>query len=935
MTLMTPTRVELDFSGLWQIAFDPESIGDAGGWASGHWPESRSQQIQVPEIWNIAYPDAEGVGFYRKVFDLPTDWEGKTIQVHFDGISYRADVWLNGRFVGAHLGAYTPFMMDVSSFVNFGAPNELIVRVASLSKTKDVDGMVLQQFPTSKQGWYYIFGGIWGKVVLEALPMVSCESVSVDPDLQQELVQVEVKLKNSHSHCCMARLRLELVAPDGDAVSDQSTNVWLYPGINPFVYRIDVPRPVPWDCDHPCLYQVFTEVEESGGQADRTSTSFGMRDFTVKDGEFFLNGAPIFLRGVILQPHYPVNLVTPPDLEMMAREIRLVKEAGFNLIRVHLRPAPPGYLELADRMGVLVYAESTLGWIRDSLRLMEHGRREIREMVTRDRNHPSVVIWGIYNENRAAAGVNSETLVRFTRSLDPTRVIVDNSGGTMALDQDFGWVDRATVVPGRETERQEIQDLHLYLGGLVPERVYAWERALGKSHRSQDLVEERFGSKELLEAFDRQIRPYRGKVFVSELGCGGMCDLEETVSGYQGQENFLDAREMKAFRDSLLKGFFERGLERIFGSVKDLVREGQELQAAGNTRHIEALLLNPRISGYFLTQLNDVAWEFHAGILDLWRNPKLTYTAVQRLNQPHVLILNIPASVVLPDCNLVLNLTLLNRVPLAASFHIAIHLFDPNHTEAFNFRLDAPESTGINPIEDIRPDIALIPGKYKLEVYLRNDLEVVAEASRNFWVLPPVEWDKVLAHIRWVGERPEWALKIIKESAEGKQQKELFLITNPGSLSQNEWEIALQEVTSGQTALIGSLQPQDEATLSFLAGKGIPIRLHFGIGNWMGCYHWIPSSPLFSGLPSGGLAGEPYVDVRPYYVMSEMGGEVLAGSFRNTQTRREPAAMLWYSDMEKIPFGKGCLIFCQYRIFDTPGQNPLADRLLANLLSMS
>ena len=309
--------------------------------------------------------------------------------------------------------------------------------------------------------------------------------------------------------------------------------------------------------------------------------------------------------------------------------------------------------------------------------MLEQGRREIEELVGRDRNHPSVVFWGIFNENPAAAALNSDALVRFTRSLDPTRVVVDNSGGTMAIDQDFGWQDRATMVPNRETERQEIQDLHLYLGGLVPEPVYAWERALGKNNPSQSLMDHGFGSsKTLLDIFDRQIETYRGKIFVSELGCAGMSDLEDTVAQYQGQEHLVDAREMKTFRDSLLKGFAERGLNRIFGTVKDLVREAQELQAAGNTRHIEAVLDNPRISGYILTQLNDVAWEFHAGLLDIWRRPKLAYSAVKRLNQAHVLILNIPKTVMPQDSKIVLSLTLVNRMPLTRPDQISIQLFD-------------------------------------------------------------------------------------------------------------------------------------------------------------------------------------------------------------------------------------------------------------------
>jgi hypothetical protein len=678
---------------------------------------------------------------------------------------------------------------------------------------------------------------------------------------------------------------------------------------------------------------MITEVEVDS-RADHTSTMFGMRDFTVQDGQFLLNGSPIYIQGVLLQPHYPINLVTPPDPEMMIREITLVKEAGFNLLRSHLRPAPPGYLELTDRLGILVYEETSLGWIRDNPRLLEQGRREIKELISRDCNHPSVVFWGIFNENPAAAAINSDALVRFTRSLDPTRVVVDDSGGTMAIDQDFGWQDRATMVPNRKTEREEIQDLHLYLGGLVPEPVYAWERALGKNNLSQSLIDHGFGSsRTLLDIFDRKIESDRGKIFVSELGCAGMSDLEDTVAQYKDQDHLVDAHEMKMFRDSLHKGFAERHLDRIFGTVKDLVREAQELHAAGNTRHIEALLANPRISGYILTQLNDVAWEFHAGLLDIWRRPKLAYAAVKRLNQAHILILDIPKTVMGQDSELALSLTLVNRVPLAGPDQVCVQLFDPDGKEVSSVQQDAPRGVGINLLQEITLTSVLYPGQYRLTARLLNYPRDCAETFRNFCVFPAVDLEGVCADAQWIGTPPPGVSGVGVIDSEEDQER-VLLIAHPGSLSRTDWERVLEEVSGGCSAVIGPLRPQDEVALGLLASHGITIRLHFGIGSWMGCYHWIPNSSLFFGLPSGGLAGEAYVNVRPRYVMSELGGEVLAGSFSNSQTRLEAPAMLWYSDIERITLGKGALVFCQYLIFDASLADPLANRLLANLISM-
>jgi hypothetical protein len=390
---------------------------------------------------------------------------------------------------------------------------------------------------------------------------------------------------------------------------------------------------------------------------------------------------------------------------------------------------------------------------------------------------------------------------------------------------------------------------------------------------------------------------------------------------------------MKTFRDSLQTGFAERGLDRIFGTVKDLVRQAQELQAVGNTRHMEAVLANPRISGYILTQLNDVAWEFHAGLLDIWRRPKLAYSAAKRLNQAHVIILDVSKNVIPRDFKLTLSLTFVNRMPLAGPDEISIRVLGHDGKQMATVQLAAPQGIGIYSLGVITLDPDLPPGRYQVKACLLNYSNDCIETFRSIWVLPEVNLEGIHARSQWKGALPSW-VPSFEEKSSGENQERPLLIPQPSSLTRMEWETILAEVSGGRSAVIGPLQPSDETALDILASHGINIQLHFGIGNWMGCYHWIPMSPLFSGLPGGGLAGEPYVNVRPRYVLSELGGEVLAGSFSNSQTRLEAPAILWYSDIERISLDKGYLVFCQYLIFDASMADPVANRLLLNLISM-
>ena len=929
----TNTRDKLNLAGTWQIAFDPANVGLKDGWAGPRWPEDHALPVEVPGIWNIAYPDMEGIGFYRTEFTIPDSWVGKNVLLRFDGVFYRCDIWVNGNYVGSHEGGYTPFSFDIGTHLRSGGVSFLVVRVAGLSRSRPVDGLLLHQVPASKQTWHYVYAGIWGEVTLEACPWVACQNLYIDPDLRHERAQVELSLNNRRAECRQVQLQMRVLDPRGAVAFEQQSRLANPPGLASYTFSLPLPQPLAWSCDSPHLYRLETEVTDEAGEVDRYSTTFGMRDFTVKDGEFYLNGEPIYIRGVLLQPNFPINLVTHPSHEMALREISLVKEAGFNLLRLHILPALPGYLDLADQMGILVYSETSLAWIRESPRMMEHGRREVKALIERDRNHPSVVIWGIYNENPPATAFNGKTLAQYARTLDPTRVIVDNSGGSMAIDQDFGWIDRATVIPAWEMEGERILDIHLYLGSPLPQAVYNWLRNLGSGAPSSTLTDEGFGSVPVFEEFDRERRSYNGKIFVSEFGCAGMLDLDKTVADFGGREDLLDAREMKAFRDSLHRGFQERGLGRTFGALSTLISDAQKLQSIGNTQHLEALLSNPRISGYCITQLNDVSYEFHAGLVDLWRNPKPAYAAAKAVNQPRFLILKASREVAIPGDVVDVNITLVNRHPLPQETQLRVGISPSNETLPTNL-YDVPRREGVHPLGSVQVK-AGTPGECQIVASLVAGGDTLAESSQAILVLETVDWNNLGVTVKTWGKTPD-SINFQSEgnmaSQSGNPRPIVNLAAHPATLSEEEWDALFQAIGSGGVCIVGALRPEDKQAIQAFNKCGMNLKLHLGIGSWIGCYHWVPDSPIFVGLPNGGLAMKPYVEVLPKYVLSELGGDVQAGSLRNTETRVEAPAMLWYSDIEALQLGKGTILFCQYRAFEKIDANPVASRLAYNLL---
>jgi hypothetical protein len=927
-------RQLFELSGEWNIVFADEIQNADGRAVLADWPFAHQKKIQVPGIWNLGYPDKEGIGYYRKTFLLPEGLKNRFVRLCFGGASYHVSVWLNDSFIGSHEGGYTPFSFDVTPFLRSESENELVVRVIGLSKNKDVGGFDLFKVPTSKQTWYYVYAGLWGDIFLESFPAACINSVFVTPDLEKKKFSVEVSIENKTCEIVPTLLSLRVFQADEKEVSSMQDTFILSPGNFVFKYHFDLGSPIPWDLENPHLYQVILSIEnEFDHEKDVVTEKFGMRDFTVRDGEFFLNEEPIFIKGILNQPNYPKTMIVPPTHAMIEKEIRLIKEAGFNMARMHIRPAPPGYLDLADEIGLLVYAESSLAWIRESPRLLDHGRRELREMMVRDRNHPSIVIWGILNENRHCNAIIRDDMFRYVRSLDPTRVVIDNSGGTMAIDQDFGWIDEAHMLPNRATKPQAVRDLHLYIGSILPDSVYDWLRTLRKGVNSRSLFKSGMGFLPLIEKFDQCMAEFEGKVFVSEMGCGGFTDLDQTVLGFEGQKQLLDARELEKIRNDLHEGFALRKLESVFGSVQNLVQACCRQQVLANRSQIEAIIQNPDISGFGLTQLNDVAWEFQAGILDLWRNPKPVYYELSRLNKDTVAILHPIAFTTTPTQPALIEACVVHRLEPLEDVQISTAIIAPNGREILQTCQRIRLKSGVNRLEDIHLYPDGMVGSFALHLSVCWKDVILAETETEILVVSDYLTFDRAAQVEWIGNTPELPSAL---SSSGEVKVKTMVAAYPHSMPNKLMrEIIASVEDEGVILVMGPLTPTDKVFINIFKEKGINLSFRLAIGNWMGCHHWIPQSLINEPLVTNPIADDKFTGILPRYALLENGGEVLAGSFQNAKSHREPIGMVWYSDIEKVPLGRGAVVFCQYPIFDSLVDHPLAIRILDGILSQS
>ncbi|GGI52788.1 beta-galactosidase [Mucilaginibacter galii] len=357
------------------------------------------------------FPDAS-IGWYRKTFTIPASDEGRQISVAFDGVYRNAIVWINGHYLGTNASGYLGFEYNISSYLNYGGENVIAVRADA----------------TMEEGWFYEGAGIYRHVWLNKTNLlhVATEGTFVTATVRPGVAVVKIKADviNEGNARQSIIIKQTVVNAEGKAVaSSTGKSVYLSSLQNKEVAdSIVIPNPQLWSIEKPYLYKVLTEVSSGGIIEDKYETTFGIRTirFDANEG-FFLNGKHIKIKGTNNhQDHAGVGSAMPDALQDF--RIKALKSMGANAYRCSHNPPTPELLEACDRLGMLVIDEN---------RLMGTASTELGDMkrlMMRDRNHPSVISWSIGNEEWGIEGNITgariaATMQQYVKSLDTTRFV--------------------------------------------------------------------------------------------------------------------------------------------------------------------------------------------------------------------------------------------------------------------------------------------------------------------------------------------------------------------------------------------------------------------------------------------------------------------------------------------------------------------------------
>jgi hypothetical protein len=427
-------RVTLE--GRWDFAVDPPPPG-ANVYAASVWPEPSDpgtwNSIDVPSHWEMeGFKAQTGSAVYRRFITIPDAWQGKRIKFRSEGVYSRAEVWVNRKRVGGHDGGSTPFELDITDVARPGAENIICILARESSDAGNLDGNTYCA--------HLNMGGIWRPLELFSVEKAHISRLVIttdfdesyqDAELSADLVLVNEQAKDVRG----CSVKLECIDPKGKAVflrglpPKVSLGPWERKRVT---LRMKVTRPRQWSAETPWLYKLRVELEAPTKSPATVEQPFGFRKVEIKGRTFLINGKPIKIWGAGRLDSHPL-MGRAITREIARQDVELMKATNLNGMRTTTYLQHPAAFDASDELGLYVEDEGPFNFVSvgygpptgrkrnlsEDLRLAPLIIGETSEMLERDRNRPSVVIWSICNES--VFGRNFHMLHAFVRGSDPTR----------------------------------------------------------------------------------------------------------------------------------------------------------------------------------------------------------------------------------------------------------------------------------------------------------------------------------------------------------------------------------------------------------------------------------------------------------------------------------------------------------------------------------
>ena len=944
----------------WRIAIDSDNTGRKNAWFKTP-PVPGSKQTPVPWIIQDIFPDYHGVVWYWREFDTPENLhQNGRYLLRFHAVDYLADVWVNSKYIGVHEGSETPFDMDVTDILNPGGKNLLVVRV--LNPTYEpIDGIALKDTPSGAKQYpvsgnaAYNTGGITGPVELLVTAAVYLKDLFVVPDWESGMVKIQATVINTLTSKVPSMLSFQISEDrTGVPVGLENSPKKLISGKTIIETKIQLSQFKLWSPEYPNLYRVTTVIETSGSSSvDERSVRVGFRNFRFENGYFRLNGKRIFLKGSNFGTHYPVGYTVPLYEDMLRRDVINMKALGYNFVRIPFGCPNSRVLDIYDEMGILVQMEHYGCWQmgdygkyefqkpdnREDL-LTTRFENSVREVIMRDRNHASVVMWGLLNETpdnkifKKAVG-----LLPSLRIIDPLRLFVLNSGRFDNVNEIGSMSNPGSVI--WDVKEGELKDWHPYV--WMPYSPQTLNELSGRSNT--------FGQ----------------KVYISETGLCFPIDLPSELGDYQqwGKEQCDEARYFKRQYDKFLLDWKKFDLGSCWARPEDYIKDAYKTAASLRETAETAIRSNPFVVSY--TPTNSVADGYGGeSVATNFRKLKPEMIgAVLLANSSLRWCLSTEPQSIFRGRQVQLSVSFSNLDLLKpGEYPATIQVIDPDMKYVYEKKVSIHIFEKTNRKEPPFAQSILTEnitingpaGKYFLLATLDKGGTAVG-GKTAFYVTDEADLPQMPREVVVCGTDSvinSWMkghnIKTRPFDDKNQSKREVILIINHAPDSTTMLSIARQMACGSVAVFLSPSTFRSGKNLTRwlpLANKGIVTRMDHVAGYYR-ADRWSKNHPIFDGMPSGGMLDYKYfrniisADAlsQEYAIVAGNGysyenagtplkypSETICGATRISHTYCSGVHLgVWN-------FGQGQFIVNTLQIGENLGKDPAADRLFCNLLN--
>ncbi|MCA1595420.1 MAG: glycoside hydrolase family 2, partial [Chloroflexi bacterium] len=690
--------------------------------------------------------------------------------------------------------------------------------------------------------------------------------------------------------------------------------------------RIPMPEARLWCPDQPIRHRAAVTLSKGSDRLDADSTVFGMRKVEAKDGKLFLNNREFYMIGALDQDFYPGTLYIPPSDEFIEDQFNKARELGLNLLRCHIKVPDPRYLHVADRLGLLVWAEVPNWWTLTE-KAMERAQTTIEAMIDRDFNHPCLIIWTIVNEdwgtNLSYSPIDRQwlkSMYHHVKRTDPTRLVVDNSAciGNLHVESD-------------------IEDFHVYYS--IPDHFLMWRGWVRDFSSRARWTYSQHGD---------AVRTFREPLIVSEFGNWGLPSIRGLRETYGTDPSWMTTGQSITYPYGTERRFAQYKLEEVFGSYDSFAEATQWHQFRAMKFEIEEMRKYPSIVGYVITEFTDIHWESN-GLLDMVRRRKSYHNVVRQINSEDMVV---------PEWEKVNYWSGEEiRIPLQISHYGWADL----HNASLTWKLGAAEgrfdgiSQGPGTVES--PGVLSLTApevqeadRCEIELQLQNgDGTVLNQNTQELFVFPPHLKQAPSPRSVWVHDpRDVWNLRPALTAAGYRVTASPDEGTECCIALRFDATVCSYAEAGGTVICLAKPQSlkgrngvmQDEGADLFSNGSvlitsrtrrpGEKISSKPWDGDWATNFNWLKFGEVCPNLVSQNPLGFEFVNIMPDYVIL---GYEAEDDFQDTYSGmvvgwvHSPVAL-----MTGARYGKGRVLICTFKLEEVYGRDPAATVMLHDLL---